>query len=101
MKSYRILICLSIVLKLLFLVDAVPGVAVPPAWRDTPWIKTGSYKIIDGNICSCITGSTPIPAATATLTYPTSFSVSPNLAYGIHQYEGKKYYYSGDSNLVN
>lgn len=56
-------------------------IQVPPTWVTSPLVKAAQFNVIN-----TLTGSSATP--TATMTFTSAFSMVPNLAYGIINYEG-------------
>jgi hypothetical protein len=63
-------------------------VVVAPTWITSPYVQADSKRIINGDLCSCTTGSTTTPVPTGTLLFTTAFPSIPNLGYGISNYQG-------------
>lgn len=64
-----------------------PTFTIAPIWVTSPYIQAASKKPIDGDACNCAVGNNVTP--TITITFATSFSIIPNLAFGISTYIGK------------
>ena len=53
-------------------------------------MQANSYKLINGDVCNCVTGNSSTP--TATMLFVTAFTIPPNLGYGISNYQGNVVY---------
>jgi hypothetical protein len=69
------------------IISVAYSITVAPTWVTSQYVQADSYKIIDGDLCSCTTGNSSTP--TATMIFTNAFSSLPHLAYGISRYEGK------------
>jgi hypothetical protein len=63
---------------------------VPPTWLTSSYVQANSYKLINGDLCNCVTGNSSTP--TATMLFATAFTIPPNLGYGISNYQGNLVY---------
>jgi hypothetical protein len=69
------------------LIYFVRSITVAPSWVTSPYVQADSQKIINGDICSCVTDSSSTPIAT--MNFVNAFTLIPNLGYGISNYQGK------------
>ena len=74
-------------LILVYSIIFVRSITVAPTWVTSSYVQANSRRVINGDLCSCTTGSSSTP--TATMTFVTAFSAIPHLAYGISNYQGK------------
>jgi len=61
--------------------------SVDPTWLTSTFLKSESWKLIDGDSLGRTVGPSETPTATMTFT-GTPFTDIPNLGYGISKYEG-------------
>lgn len=69
------------------LTPALCFVSVDPTWLTSTFLKSESWKLIDGDSLGRTVGPTETPTATMTFS-GTPFTAVPNLGYGISKYEG-------------
>lgn len=65
------------------------AIIVAPTWVTSPYAQAGSRFLINANATGVKIGNASTP--TATITFATAFLATPNLAYGVDNYEGDDY----------
>jgi hypothetical protein len=86
----------TLYLLLINLKESISASSYPPTWLTSPYMQAGSFLLI--NTTTSPTGNNTTPKGT--ITFPKSFTSTPNLGYGISRYEGNMYIIIGNDGLI-
>lgn len=76
----------QVIISCSFLFSVFSVVTYSPSWVTSQYVQAASKKVIDGDTCSCVTGNSSTP--TSTFPFPNAFPSTPNLGYGMSNYQG-------------